>query len=70
MQRRDKHSVQGQWLPCAETGEAETSHWKPSCTGMGHISAEQMAQRAFDLGLLDERQLQEIWAELAAATCR
>lgn len=29
---------------------------------MGQPSAEQVAQRAFDLGLLDQRQLQEIWA--------
>lgn len=29
---------------------------------MGKPSAEQVAQRAFDLGLLDQRQLQEIWA--------
>jgi serine/threonine-protein kinase len=28
---------------------------------MGHPNAEQIAQRAFDLGLLDERQLQEVW---------
>ncbi len=27
-------------------------------------SAEKIAQRAFDLGLLDERQLQDVWAEL------
>jgi len=30
----------------------------------GELTAEQLAQRAFDLNLLDERQLQEIWAEL------
>ena len=29
---------------------------------MGHPNAEQIGQRAFDLGLLDERQLQEVWA--------
>jgi len=28
---------------------------------MGKPSAEKVAQRAFDLGLLDERQLQEVW---------
>ena len=33
---------------------------------MGHLSAEQIAQRAFDLGLLDERQLQEIWAGIGS----
>jgi serine/threonine-protein kinase len=31
---------------------------------MGHAGAEQVAQRAFDLGLLDEWQLQAIWATL------
>lgn len=31
---------------------------------MGLQSAEQIAQRAFDLDLLTERQLQEVWAEL------
>ncbi len=30
----------------------------------GELTADQLAQRAFDLNLLDERQLQEIWAEL------
>ena len=33
---------------------------------MGHPGAEQVAQRAFDLGLLHERQLQEIWAALGS----
>ena len=33
---------------------------------MGHPGAEQVAQRAFDLGLLNERQLQEIWATLGS----
>ena len=33
---------------------------------MGHPGAEQVAQRAFDLGLLNERQLQEIWAALGS----
>jgi len=31
---------------------------------MGKPSAEELAQRAFDLGLLTERQLQEVWASL------
>jgi len=30
---------------------------------MGRLTAEQLAQRAFDLGLVDERQLQSIWSE-------
>jgi serine/threonine-protein kinase len=30
---------------------------------MAELNAEQIAQRAFDLDLLDERQLQEIWGE-------
>jgi eukaryotic-like serine/threonine-protein kinase len=34
--------------------------------GMGHLTAEHIAQRAFDLGLLDERQLQEVWATLGS----
>ncbi len=29
---------------------------------MGKPSAEELAERAFDLGVLDERQLQEVWA--------
>ncbi len=33
---------------------------------MGHQSAEQIAQRALDLGLLDDRQLREIWANLGS----
>jgi serine/threonine-protein kinase len=35
---------------------------------MGQPSAEQVAQRAFDLGLLDVRQLQELWAALGTRT--
>ncbi len=31
---------------------------------MGQQTAEQVAQRAFDLGLLDDRQLRQVWAEL------
>src|SRR5688572_11461046 len=31
---------------------------------MVELSAEQFAQRAFDVNLLDERQLQEIWGQL------
>ncbi|MGO8689247.1 MAG: serine/threonine protein kinase [Thermoguttaceae bacterium] len=31
---------------------------------MGNPSAEQIAQRALDLGLLDDRQLREVWAAL------
>ncbi len=37
----------------------------PQCsdgTGMDLQTAEQVAQRAFDLGLIDERQLQTVWA--------
>ncbi|HLA84272.1 MAG TPA: protein kinase [Thermoguttaceae bacterium] len=33
---------------------------------MSRLSAEQLAQRAFDLGLIDERQLQGIWSELGS----
>ena len=33
---------------------------------MGQPTAEQIAQRAFDLGLLDERQLQEVWASFGS----
>ena len=33
---------------------------------MGHLGAEQVAQRAFDLGLLNEWQIQEIWANLGS----
>jgi len=33
---------------------------------MGQPTAEQIAQRAFNLGLLDERQLQEVWASLGS----
>ena len=35
---------------------------------MGNPTAEKVAQRAFDLGLLNERQLQEIWASLGSHT--
>jgi eukaryotic-like serine/threonine-protein kinase len=33
---------------------------------MAHVTAEKFAQRAFDFGLLDERQLQEVWASLGS----
>ena len=33
---------------------------------MGYPSAEQVAQRAHDIGLLDERQLREVWATLGS----
>lgn len=33
---------------------------------MAHATADQFAQRAFDLGLLTERQLQEVWAILGS----
>ena len=33
---------------------------------MGQQTAEQIAQRAFDLGLLDERQLQDVWASFGS----
>ncbi len=33
---------------------------------MAHPTAEQTVQRAFDLGLLDDRQLRQIWAELGS----
>jgi serine/threonine-protein kinase len=33
---------------------------------MGQLTAEQIAQRAFNLGLLDERQLQEVWASFGS----
>ena len=35
---------------------------------MGKPSAEELAQRAFDLGVLDERQLQEVWAYFGSRT--
>ena len=37
---------------------------------MGNPTAEKVAQRAFDLGLLNERQLQEIWASLGSHKSR
>jgi len=37
---------------------------------MGHPTAEQLAQRAFDLGLLNERQLQQAWAELGTRNAK
>src|SRR5262249_56388035 len=33
---------------------------------MVELSAEQFAQRAFDLNLIDHRQLQEIWSEIGS----
>ena len=33
---------------------------------MSRPNAEQVAQRAFDLGLIDERQLQEVWGQLGS----
>ncbi len=33
---------------------------------MGHPTAEQVAQRALDLGLLDDRQFREVWANLGS----
>jgi serine/threonine protein kinase len=33
---------------------------------MGQLTAEKIAQRSYDLGLLDERQLQEVWASLGS----
>ncbi len=33
---------------------------------IGHQSAEQIAERAFDLNLLDDRQLQEVWSSLGS----
>jgi len=33
---------------------------------MGHPSVDQIAQRAFDLGLLTERQLQEVWSSFGS----
>ena len=33
---------------------------------MVELSAEQFAQRAFDLNLLDERQLQELWGQVGS----
>jgi eukaryotic-like serine/threonine-protein kinase len=33
---------------------------------MGYQTAEQVAQRAFDLGLLDERQLQDVWGSFGS----
>ncbi|MDY0166309.1 MAG: serine/threonine-protein kinase [Thermoguttaceae bacterium] len=33
---------------------------------MGSQTAEQIAQRAYDLGLLDDRQLRQVWAELGS----
>jgi serine/threonine-protein kinase len=37
---------------------------------MGHPTAEKVGQRAFDLGLLNERQLQEVWATLGSRSVR
>ncbi len=37
---------------------------------MGKPSAENVAQYAFDLGLLDERQLQDVWASLGTRDVR
>jgi serine/threonine protein kinase len=37
---------------------------------MGRLSAENVAQQAFDLGLLDERQLREVWASLGTRNVR
>ncbi len=34
---------------------------------MVELTAEQIAQRAFDLDLLDQRQLKEVWGASAAA---
>ncbi|HEX3726328.1 MAG TPA: serine/threonine protein kinase, partial [Pirellulales bacterium] len=33
---------------------------------MVELSAEQFAQRAFDLDLVDERQLQEVWGQIGS----
>ena len=33
---------------------------------MAQLTAEKLAQRAFDIGLLDERQLREVWAALGS----
>ena len=33
---------------------------------MAQLTAEQVAQHAFNLGLLDERQLQEVWASFGS----
>jgi len=33
---------------------------------MSRLSAEQIAQRAFDLGLIDDRQLQSVWSEIGS----
>lgn len=33
---------------------------------MSQLTAEKLAQRAFDIGLLDERQLREVWAALGS----
>jgi eukaryotic-like serine/threonine-protein kinase len=35
---------------------------------MGYQTAEQVAQRAFDLGLLDERQLRDVWGSFGSHT--
>jgi eukaryotic-like serine/threonine-protein kinase len=35
-------------------------------SGMAYQTAEQVAQRAFDLGLLDERQLQDVWSSFGS----
>jgi len=37
---------------------------------MAQLSAEKIAQRAFDLGLLDERQLQAVWASFGSRNVR
>ncbi len=37
---------------------------------MGNQTAEQIVQRAFDLGLLSERQLRQVWAELGSRNAK
>ena len=33
---------------------------------MSQLTAEQLAQRVFDLGLITDRQLQQVWGELGS----
>ena len=33
---------------------------------MSRMNAEQLAQRAFNLGLVDDRQLQDLWSRLGS----
>ncbi len=44
-------------------GPEDKGLWKGDTAIMAELTAEGVAQRAFDLNLIDDRQLQEIWGE-------